>query len=376
LSEVCLMKPVTEQVDGELFEILQVALQNEQLTEKEICRLLLSEPEELPTIALIADYKRWLEVGDIVTYVRNRNINFTNICIGSCMFCGFRRDKDDEDAYVLSPEEIARKTAEAVWAGATEVCLQGGLHPDFGLSDYLKILDSVRSVSKSIHIHAFSPEEIEHICRQEGMDVFEVLCALREHGLDSVPGTAAEILSDNVREKICPRKVRTKRWTEIVKACHSLGIPTTSTIMYGTIETYRERAKHLLLIRKIQEETSGFTEFVLLPFVSSRTPLGKAGLRSPSMSENIKMHAVARLVLGDVLKNIQTSYVKLGLEGAKAALMAGANDLGGTLMEENITSAAGGNVRCMKAEELEELARAVGRIPAERTTTYRLIRIC
>jgi len=373
LSGVCLMKRATDYAERELLEILQKALAGERLTEKEIARLLLSSEAELPALLWAADQKRKIEVGEIVTYVRNRNINFTNICSGSCLFCGFRRDKDQDGAYVLSNREIAEKTAEAVAAGATEVCLQGGLHPEFGLEDYLSILEAVRSVSKTIHIHAFSPAEIDHICRQEGMDVFEVLEALKEHGLNSVPGTAAEILSDRVRAKICPRKIKTARWVEIVKTCHALGIPTTSTIMYGTVETAEERAEHLMLIRKIQEETGGFTEFVLLPFVSRRTPLGRLGLSSPTLAENLKMHAVARLALGGVIRNIQTSYVKLGPEKAKMMLTAGANDLGGTLMEEHITSAAGGEFRCMSAEELRKIAVSAGRIPAERTTTYELL---
>jgi len=375
LSAGSLTRMATGEFDREFGEILRRAVLREGITATEIERLLMAGGDEISELALAADCARRLDVGEIVTYVRNRNINFTNVCVGSCAFCGFRRDPDDPDAYVLSSTQIRSKVAEALRAGATEICLQGGLHPDFGLDDYLRILKTVRSVSETVHIHAFSPAEIDHICRQEGMDVHEVLLALRESGLDSVPGTAAEVLSDRVREIICPRKMKTLRWVEIFKACHSLGLPTSSTIMYGTVETPAERAEHMLLLREIQLETGGFTEFVLLPFVSPKTPLGKMGAKSPDLIDSLRMHAVARLVLGDVIKNIQTSWVKLGLEGARVMLMAGANDLGGTLMEENITRAAGRAVECASAEELERIALKAGRVPAERTTTYRLLKI-
>ena len=365
----------TGEVDKDFGEALGRVILRDEITPSDVERLLAADGDEVSALVAAADQARRQDVGDIVTYVRNRNINFTNICTGSCSFCGFRRNRDDPDAYVLSLEQIKMKVSEALKAGATEICLQGGLHPDFGLDDYLRIIRTVRSVSKTVHIHAFSPAEIDHICRQEGMDLYEVLLALRESGLDSVPGTAAEILSDRVRGVICPNKIRTARWVEIIKACHSLGIPTTSTMMYGTVESYGERAKHMLLLREIQLETGGFTEFVPLPFVSQKTPLGKMGVKSPDLLDSLKVHAVARLVLGDVIRNIQTSWVKLGPAGAGMMLMAGANDLGGTLMEENITRAAGGTVVCLSAEELEGIALAAGRIPAERTTTYRILKI-
>lgn len=310
-----------------------------------------------------------------MTYLINRNINFTNICHGSCKFCAFRRSFGDADAYTLTPAQIASKVREAVNFGATEVCIQGGLHPDFRLENYLAILRAVRSVSPSIHIHAFSPSEVDHMANSEKIPVEDVIKKLIENGLNSIPGTAAEILVDRVRSIICPEKIDINRWVEIIKTCHRLGLPTTATMMYGHVETAQEIAQHLHLIREIQRETHGFTEFVLLPFMFYNTRLWHEGLisSSPSLDENLRVHAVSRLMLAGHIKNIQTSWVKLGPAGAKLMLKAGANDLGGTLMEENISRAAGGELQRMYPEELRQLILEIGRIPRQRTTTYELI---
>jgi len=259
--------------------------------------------------------------------------------------------------------------------GATEVCIQGGLHPEFGLEDYLAILRAVRSVSQSIHIHAFSPAELDHIARQEGLSIEEVIKALREVGLNSVPGTAAEILVDRVRAIICPKKLSTGEWTDIIKACHRLGLPTTATMMYGHVETARERAQHLALIRDIQRETGGFTEFVPLAFLPSNTPLKREGIvrSSPSVVDNLRVHAAARLMLAGWIDNIQASWVKLGPRLAQLMLNAGANDLSGTLMEENISRAAGGRGQAMLPEQLEGLILEIGRVPRQRSTTYDIL---
>ncbi len=361
-------------LDSDFREILDRALSCEELSVAEGERLLRAEGEELQTLVGIADEVRRRRVGDIVTYVINRNLNFTNICVGSCKFCAFRRSPDDHDAYVLTLEQIAAKVREALALGATEVCIQGGLHPDFGLGNYLRILQTIREISPDIHIHAFSPAELNHIAHRKGMGIEEVVKTLRDAGLNSVPGTAAEILVDRVRSIICPKKITTGRWIDTVKICHRLGLPTTATMLYGTVETPRERAQHLTLIRKIQHETWGFTEFVPLAFMPYNTPLWSDGERSPpNVAENLRVHAVARLMLAGYIDNIQTSWVKLGPRGAQLMLCAGANDLSGTLLEENITRAAGGERQVMMPEQLRELILQLGRTPMQRTTTYEFV---
>jgi 7,8-didemethyl-8-hydroxy-5-deazariboflavin synthase CofH subunit len=361
--------------EPEFEEILQRALAGEELSVAEGEQLLQAEGPELRALVRVADEARRRAVGDVVTYVVNRNINFSNVCVGTCKFCAFRRSPGDPDAYALTPKQIAAKVREAVKFGATEVCIQGGLHPEFGLDDYLAILRAVRGVSQSIHIHAFSPAELSHIAEQDGLSIEEVVKTLREAGLNSVPGTAAEILVDRVRAIICPKKPSTKEWTDIIKTCHRLGLPTTATMLYGTVETPRERAEHLALIREIQRETGGFTEFVPLAFMPYNTPLYHEGVvRSPPNTvESLRVHAVARLMLAGCIDNIQTSWVKLGPRGAQIMLGAGANDLSGTLLEENITRAAGGKRQAMLPEQLEKLALELGRVPCQRTTTYELV---
>lgn len=359
-------------LDREFSRILKKALDGGELTVDEGERLLKAKGRELTALALVADEVRRQAVGDVVTYVVNRNINFTNICVGSCKFCAFRRSPGDPDAYVLTLDEIARKTREAISFGATEICVQGGLHPEFGLEDYLAILDTIRGVSPDIHIHAFSPAELNHIARQEGMSIDEVIEALREAGLNSVPGTAAEILVDRVRNIICPEKLDSNSWVETIKACHEHGLPTTATMMYGHVETPRERAQHIALVREIQFETGGFTEFVPLSFMPHATPLQREGMicEAPSGADDVRVHATARLMLSGCIDNIQASWVKLGPKLAQVMLNAGANDLSGTLMEENITRAAGGAYHVMLPQQLERLILDLGRVPKQRTTTY------
>lgn len=362
------------ELEREFAEILERALAGEELTVGEGERLLQAGGEELLALARVADEVRRRRVGDVVTYVKNRNINFTNVCAGSCKFCAFRRLPSDPDAYVLTRGQIVDKVREALEFGATEVCIQGGLHPEFGLEEYLAILQAVRSVSPSIHIHAFSPAELDHIAGHEGLSIEETISALREAGLNSVPGTAAEVLVDRVRNIICPKKISARRWVEIITTCHRLGLPTTATMLYGTVETPRERAEHLALIRDVQRSTWGFTEFVPLAFMPYNTPLWRDGERSPpSILEGLRVHATARLMLAGYIDNIQASWVKLGPRGAQLTLRAGANDLGGTLLEENITRAAGGRRQAMTPKQLEQLISELGRIPRQRTTTYELI---
>ncbi|MFH1821185.1 MAG: 7,8-didemethyl-8-hydroxy-5-deazariboflavin synthase subunit CofH [Methanobacteriota archaeon] len=356
-------------------EMLQRALLGEELCVDEGELLLQAKGKKLQALVQAADDMRRQKIGEIVTYVKNRNINFTNICSGSCKFCAFRSSSGDPEAYVLSSEQIEAKVLEALAVGATEVCVQGGLHPDLGLENYLEILRTIRKVAPSIHIHAFSPSEINHIAERDCIGLEEVIKVLRDNGLDSVPGTAAEILSDRVRKIICPEKITADQWIKTIKACHRLCLPTTATMMYGHVETPRELAQHIASIRDIQRETKGFTEFVLLPFVSRNTPLrleAKVG-PVPDIVQGLRAHAVARLMLAGHLNNIQTSWVKLGPAGAQLMLNAGANDVGGTLMEESITKAAGVKPHMMRSEQLEELILGIGRVPRQRTTTYELV---
>ena len=319
----------------------------------------------------LANKIREEEVGDVVTYVVNRNINFTDICVNSCKFCSYR----NRTRFLLSLEDIKRKVEEAVNYGCTEVCIQGGLFPKADVEFYRSILRAVREVSRDIHIHAFSPMEIMHAARNTGCDVEDVLRELKKAGLNSMPGTAAEILDDEIRKVICPDKLTVEEWVEVVKTAHYLGIPTTATIMYGHVESWEHRIKHLMIIREIQEETSGFTEFIPLPFMSKNNELGKIA-RQSSGFDDLLMISLARILLHPLIPNIQASWVKLGVKLAQAALNFGANDLGGTLMEENISRLAGATSgEFLPREEIEKLIVNAGRIPAERDTLYRILRV-
>jgi FO synthase subunit 2 len=328
---------------------------------------------EIPPLELFkfADELRSLSVGEAVTYVVNRNINFTSRCVGTCGFCAFR----DINGYILSLDEIMEKVKEAKRENATEVCIQGGLLPDASLDFYLGIVEAIKVEFPELSIHAFSPMEVYHAARSSGITVKEALFRLKKSGLDSMPGTAAEILSDRVREIICPLKLKTGEWVEVVRQAHAAGIPTTATMMYGHIETPEERIDHMLIIREIQKETGGFTEFVPLPFLPYNNPLGeklmKEGRYATTGVEDLKNYALSRILLHGHIDNIQASWVKLGKKLAQFSLYCGANDLGGTLMEENISKSAGAsNGERISVEELEWMIRGAGRIPKERTTLY------
>ncbi len=328
---------------------------------------LLSDPYET---FRAADSLRRKTCGEEVTFVVNRNINFTDRCINRCRFCSFRYRKN----YLLRREEIARKVEEALDYGCTEVCIQGGLLKDADINFYTEILQTVRDVSKSIHIHAFSPMEVFHAARNSKMHVEDVLKELKHAGLDSMPGTAAEILVDEIREKICPEKLKTSEWIFVVKTAHRLGIPTTSTMMYGHIESWEDRIRHLLLIKKIQQETGGITEFIPLPFMPKNNPLGKISNGSSGF-EDLLLIAIARIILYPEIQNIQASWVKLGKKLVQASLFTGANDIGGTLMEENISKAAGSSSgEFLEVEEMIKLIKTAKRIPVQRSTTYDAIR--
>jgi FO synthase subunit 2 len=328
---------------------------------------------EVPPLELFrfADELRSLAAGDTVTYVVNRNINFTSRCVGTCGFCAFRTNT----GRILSLEEIMGKVREAEQVNATEVCIQGGLLPDVGLDFYLGIVEAIKAEFPEMHIHAFSPMEVYHAARISGVTVKEALFRLKKSGLNTMPGTAAEILSDRVRKIICPLKLKTAEWVDVVRQAHATGIPTTATMMYGHIETLEERIDHMLIIREIQKETGGITEFVPLPFMPYNNPVGekmiKEGRYATSGLEDLKNYAISRILLHGHVDNIQASWVKLGKKLAQFALHCGANDLGGTLMEESISRSAGAsNGEAISVEELEWMIYGAGRVPEERTTLY------
>jgi FO synthase len=370
-------EPSTALVHGALDAIIARADAQQPLTELEIVTLFASRGDAYHAVCQVADAVRARRCGDDVTYVVTRNINYTNICYFRCKFCAFSKGKLSENLrgrpYDLTLEEIQRRVAEAWDRGAVEVCLQGGIHPDYDGSTYLAICRAIKKIRPAIHIHAFSPLEIWQGAKTLDLTIEEFLRRLKEAGLGSLPGTAAEILDDEVRAVICPDKLNTDQWFEVVETAHRLGIKTTATIMFGHVDRYRHWARHLLRIRALQSRTGGFTEFVALPFVPMETPIYVRGLSrlGPTFREAVLMHAVARLVLNPVLRNVQTSWVKMGSDGVAVCLAAGANDLGGTLMNESITRAAGAlHGEEMAPEVMEEIITSLGRQPRQRTTLY------
>jgi FO synthase subunit 2 len=365
-------------LDSNLSEAVDKALDGKELAVKDCEVLLNASGLGFHVLLAAADEVRRLKVGNLVTFVVNRNINFTNVCVVRCGFCAFSHPPDSVEAYLMKPSKVADRAAEAWKTGATEVCIQGGIHPEINLEYYVEVLREVKRAAPEIHIHAYSPMEVYYAAKKAEIKVEEALKRLREAGLDSMPGTAAEILDNRVRRVICPRKLKVEDWVKIVKAAHQLKIPTTSTIMYGHVENVNHIAAHLALIREIQKETGGFTEFIPLSFVHPKAPIYLEGLARPGAIgiEDLKVHAAARLMLQGYINNIQVSWVKLGLKLAQVALNAGANDLGGTLMEENISRAAGSTSgQHLPEAELIRTIRRIGRIPAQRTTTYQIIRV-
>lgn len=360
------------QIRPEIEEILQQAWEK-RITEKEALKLMNSSGDELFALAVTADKLRRRSAGDVVTYVINRNINFTNVCVGDCKFCAFRRNKSDADAYLLSIEQIVEKSREAKKLGATEICIQGGLHPDLDAGYYSDLLKVIKEETE-LHIHAFSPMEISYAAEKSGMGTKDALKYLKESGLDSMPGTAAEILDDDIRSAICPKKLKSREWIRIVKEAHELGIPTTATMLYGHVESAGEQVKHLAALREIQDSTKGFTEFVPLSFVHFNTQLYLSGKSRGGATgiEDVKVYAVSRIFL-DNFRNIQASWIKLGRKLAQVVLNFGANDLGGTLMEENISSSAGLKTNMLDKKEIERMIIEAGRIPRQRDTLYNLL---
>jgi FO synthase len=348
----------------------------EELSEDELTALFAeTRPEVIEEMREAADELRAELAGDRVTFVVNRNINFTNICVVGCAFCGFGQGRRSPDAYEVSEEDFAERIGEAVEFGATEICMQGGIHPDLTLEEYGKWLRLAKQVAPDLHLHAYSPMEVHYMCERSGKGPDEVFAYLIECGLGSTPGTAAEVLDDGVRQRISPNKLPVERWVEIIEASHRAGLRSTSTVMFGHIEEPRELARHMRVVRALQERTGGITEFVPLSFIPFNTMLGRThGIEEIEADENLKHTAAFRLALGRTIPNLQASWVKMGLGAATEALRWGVNDLGGTLMEENISRMAGSQhgVR-LEPEQLIEAARAAGRVPAQRTTLYEIV---
>ena len=364
----------------EVRAVLDKAAAGEALSEDEIVRLFDTDGADLHAVMQAADELRRQMVGDTVTYVRNCNINYTNICLHRCGFCAFAKSHAASTlrgpAYRLEAEQVAARAEEASLRGATEVCMQGGIHPHYTGDTYLELVAAVRRATPGMHIHAFSPLEIRHGASTLGLSLHDYLSRLQAAGLRTLPGTAAEILDDDVRAIICADKLDTAQWLEVMQAAHEVGIRSTATIMFGHVEAPRHWARHLLAVRRLQARTGGFTEFVPLPFVHREAPLWHKGLArsGPTLREAVLMHAVARLALHPLIPNIQTSWVKMGTEGAALCLQAGANDLGGTLMYESITRAAGGaNGQLMETEDLRAIAARCGRSLKQRSTLYEIL---
>ena len=365
-------------VDAGIARIVERATSGERLASNDIVRLFAARDADYRHVTQAADALRRAVSGDVVRYVVNRNINYTNICYFRCKFCAFSKGRTHEDLrgspYDLAIEEITRRAIEAWDRGATEVCLQGGIHPDYTGATYEAICQAIKAVVPEMHIHAFSALEVTQGAATLGLPIHEFLAKLKAAGLGTLPGTAAEILDDDVRAIICPDKINTGQWLDVQRAAHQAGLRTTSTIMYGHVETSSSWAKHLLALRDLQAETGGFTEFVPLPFVHMEAPMYRLGTArpGPTFREAVIMHSVGRLVLHPLIPNIQTSWVKMGPAGAAVCLKSGANDLGGTLMNESISRAAGTqHGQEFPPHEMEALIRSIGREPMQRDTLYR-----
>jgi 7,8-didemethyl-8-hydroxy-5-deazariboflavin synthase CofH subunit len=363
---------------AEVREILHAAVSGAELTFEQGLLLATAEGPALEALVSFADQLRRETVGEAITYVINRNINFTNICFVGCSFCGFGRGPGAADAYSLSFEEVVRRAREAWERGATEVCVQGGLPRDLDGFFYRDLLRTIKHAIPEMHVHAFSPMEIDYGVTKTGMALRDYLQMMKDEGLGSIPGTAAEILDDRVRKELSPNKLPAARWVEIITTAHELGIPTTSTMMYGHVEEPADWVRHILLLRAIQRRTGGFTEFVPLGFIHENTRLYRHGGARPGAKrdEHLRVHALARVLLHGAIKNLQVSWVKLGFETSLACLQAGANDFSGTLMEESISKAAGATFgEYVSPEEFRARIRSIGRVPAERSTTYKIRRI-
>jgi len=359
----------------QLHAVLKKAVDGQRLTDKEALVLFSVKGRNVWDVAEAADCVREQKTGDIVTYVKNQNINVTNLCVNACGFCGYSKKPGDEGVYYYKKEQVQEKVKLAKSRNVTEICTVSGLHPDFTARSYADIYRWIREIFPDVHIHASNPMEVAYAARKSGITTKEVLTLMKSAGLSSLCGTAAEILVDDIRRVICPQKISTDDWIRIIREAHSLNIPSTATIMYGHCERDEDLVRHLAILRDIQDETNGFTEFVPLSFIHMNTPLYKKGVARAGATgrEDLLMVAVARLFL-DNFRNIQVSWVKEGVKMAQVSLFAGANDLGGTVYEESISKGAGAvNTDYLDPAEMRRIAEDAGRTLRQRTTLYSLI---
>ncbi len=361
--------------------ILGRALDGSELSVEDGIRLTAAGGRELQALTLVADEMRQRQAGDVVTYVVNRNINFTNVCIKHCTFCAFSRDHREEEGYFLPMDEVVRRAIEAWEMGATEVCIQAGLPPKLDGGYYVDLCRAIKAAIPEMHLHAFSPEEILYGSTRSGMPIPEYLAELKRAGLGTLPGTSAEILDQEIRDVIARGRITVSQWIEVITAAHAQGIRTSSTIMYGHVERPEHWIRHMSLLRDIQKDTGGFTEFVPLSLIHQEAPMYRRGLvagvrQGATGIEVVKMHAIARLFLGPTFRNIQCSWVKEGPKLAQYLLAVGANDVGGTLINESISTSAGAAYgQLVPPAELRRLIRDAGRIPAQRSTVYDLLKV-
>ena len=371
---------IIKNIDPIISTILNKVLDGNNISEEETVELFNSSGLELNMIVIVANHLCKRKKGDLVTYVINRNINFTNVCIKRCGFCAFSRDYREEEGYYLPIEEIVRRAKEAEKIGATEVCIQAGLPPRMDGMLYVDICNAIKRELPNIHIHAFSPEEILYGAKRANYSIEDYLKMLKEAGLGSIPGTAAEILDQEIRDKISPGRIGVKDWIKVIKCAHSIGINSTSTIMYGHIETYTHIIKHMSILKDIQKDTRGFTEFVPLSFVHTEAPMYNRNLidgirNGPTGVEVLKMHAIARIYFNNYIDNIQVSWVKEGPRMGQILLEAGANDFGGTLINESISTSAGATFgQLLKPKVMRNLIHNIGKIPAQRKSNYQIIK--
>ena len=366
--------------DPVVSEILNKALSEKEITGKEGLILYQTKGIDFHLVGLVADELRKRRVGNTVSYVVNRNINFTNVCIKQCGFCAFSRDFREEEGYFLPTEEIVRRAKEAHSLGATEVCIQAGLPPDMEGDLYENICKEIKKEIPDIHIHGFSPEEILYGATRSNISIDEFLKRMKEAGVNTLPGTSAEILDQKLRDIISPGRITVEQWEQVIKGAHKIGINTTSTMMFGHLETLEQRINHMVKLREIQKETGGFTEFVPLNFVHSEAPMYKHQLhegiqQGGSGNDVLLTHAVARIMFNNSIDNIQMSWVKEGQKMSQLLLMWGANDFGGTLINESISTSAGSEYgQLLRPKEIRRMAREIGRIPAERNTQYKMLK--
>ena len=366
--------------DPVVADILNNALSEKEISAKEGLELFNVKGVDFHLVGLVADELRRRRVGDVVSYVVNRNINFTNVCIKQCGFCAFSRDFREEEGYFLPNEEIVRRAKEAYQLGATEVCIQAGLPPDMKGDLYESICRDIKKEIPDIHIHGFSPEEILYGATRSNVSIEEFLKRMKEAGVNTLPGTSAEILDQKLRDKISPGRITVEDWETVIKSAHKMGINTTSTMMFGHLETLEDRVKHIAKLRDIQKETGGFTEFVPLNFIHTEAPMYKhelhEGIRQGGSGNDVLLtHAVSRIMLNNSIDNLQMSWVKEGQKMSQLLLMWGANDFGGTLINESISTSAGSEYgQLLKPKEIRRMVKEIGRVPAERNTHYEILK--